>query len=280
MTQLVAGLRLAPVQCMGWGHPVTSGLPTIDHMLSSELQEPEDGEDHYSESLVRLPNLSISVPMPPLARKREIARDPEAPNEEVVYLSAQSLYKSLPRYDDVYARIAMQVPNARFWFIADRLDYATERFRARLKGAFAARGLDAAQFCDIKERLDQDAFYDLNRQADVGLDTLYWTGGMSTFEALACELPVVSWPGPMMRGRHSAAILTMAGLTDTIAGDPDQYVEIAVRLGRDRDWRMAQRDAVRANAHRAFDDAAAIEGLEAFLEDVCRPGDIDVADRR
>ncbi len=270
-TQLVAALRLAPVQCMGWGHPVTSGLPAIDHMLSSALQEPPDGDAHYSERLVRLPNLSISVPMPPLAHDRAIARDPEADNGDVVYLSAQSLYKSVPRYDDIYARIAAEVPNARFWFIADRLDYATERFRARLERAFAVRGLDYARFCHIKGRLDQDAFYDLNRQADVGLDTLYWTGCTSTFEALACGLPVVTWPGPMMRGRHSAAILTMAGLTDTIARDPDHYVEIAVRLGRDRAWREAQRNAVRENAHRAFDDAAAIRGLEAFLEEACRP---------
>ena len=271
-TQLVAALRLAPVQCMAWGHPVTSGLPTIDYMLSSELQEPADADAHYSERLVRLPNLSISVPMPLPSADQPITRDPEGAGEEVVYLSAQSLYKSVPRYDDIYPRIAAAVPNARFWFIADRLDYATERFRARLERAFAARGLDAARFCRIKERLDQDAFYDLNRQADVGLDTLYWTGCTSTFEALACGLPVVTWPGPMMRGRHSAAILTMAALTDTIARDADHYVEIAVRLGRDHAWRKRQREAVREGAHRAFGDAAAIRGLEAFLEEVCGPG--------
>jgi protein O-GlcNAc transferase len=268
-TQLVAALRLAPVQCMAWGHPVTSGLEAIDYMLSSALQEPADADDHYAERLVRLPNLSIAVPMPPLAPRRPGTRDPDGDNEEIVYLSAQSLYKSVPRYDDIYARIAAEVPNARFWFIADRLDYATKRIRARLERAFAARGLDAARFCQIKEHLDQDAFYDLNRQADVGLDTHYWTGCTSTFEALACGLPVVTWPGPMMRGRHTTAILTMAGLTDTIARDPDHYVRIAVRLGRDEAWRKQQRDAVRENAHRVFDDPVAIEGLEAFLEGAC-----------
>jgi predicted O-linked N-acetylglucosamine transferase (SPINDLY family) len=274
MTQLVAALRLAPVQCMAWGHPVTSGLPTIDHMLSSALQEPADADAHYSERLVRLPNLSISVPMPPPSAEREGAPEPAGAGDEVVYFSAQSLYKSVPRYDDIYARIAAAVPNATFWFIADRLDYATERFRERLERAFADRGLDAARFCRIKERLDQDAFYDLNRQADVGLDTLYWTGCTSTFEALACGLPVVTWPGPMMRGRHSAAILAMAGLTDTIARDADHYVEIAVRLGRDHAWRARLRAAVHEHAHRVFDDTAAIRGLEAFFEATCRPAGV------
>src|SRR4029077_2902951 len=48
MTQLAA-LRLAPVQCSTWGHPVTSGLPTVDYFLSSHLMEPEDGQAHYTE---------------------------------------------------------------------------------------------------------------------------------------------------------------------------------------------------------------------------------------
>ena len=67
-TFLPAALRLAPVQCASWGHPVTSGLPTIDYFLSSDLMEPEDGESHYSEKLVRLPNLSICFRFPEAAK--------------------------------------------------------------------------------------------------------------------------------------------------------------------------------------------------------------------
>src|SRR5262249_8425417 len=55
----LAAQRLAPVQCNSWGHPDTSGFPTLDYYLSSELMEPPDAEQHYTERLVRLPNLSI-----------------------------------------------------------------------------------------------------------------------------------------------------------------------------------------------------------------------------
>ena len=37
-----------------------------------------------------------------------------------------------------------------------------------------------------------------------------------------------------MRGRHSAAILTMMDLTETIASTLDEYVTLAVRLRRAR----------------------------------------------
>ena len=35
LTYFLAFARLAPVQCVTWGHPVTTGIPTIDYFLSS-----------------------------------------------------------------------------------------------------------------------------------------------------------------------------------------------------------------------------------------------------
>lgn len=47
----LAALRLAPIQCSLWGHPVTSGLPTIDYALTPEAFEPANAEQHYTERL-------------------------------------------------------------------------------------------------------------------------------------------------------------------------------------------------------------------------------------
>ncbi|MEY2979203.1 MAG: hypothetical protein RLZZ435_3342, partial [Cyanobacteriota bacterium] len=59
---LLARLRLAPVQCVLWGHPVTTGSEVIDYFLTADLMEPDDAPDHYSEQLVHLPNISWSYP--------------------------------------------------------------------------------------------------------------------------------------------------------------------------------------------------------------------------
>jgi predicted O-linked N-acetylglucosamine transferase (SPINDLY family) len=115
----LACLRLAPVQCVAWGHPVTSGLPEIDFFLSSELMEPADGAAHYTERLVRLPNLSVCyAPVggdgPPRDRA-SLGLDAG----DVVFVSCQSLFKYLPRFDAVFPAIAARVPNARFLFLAN-----------------------------------------------------------------------------------------------------------------------------------------------------------------
>ncbi len=60
VTVKLASLRLAPVQIAAWGHPETTGLPTMDYYLSAEAFEPEQAQDNYREKLVQLPNLGCA----------------------------------------------------------------------------------------------------------------------------------------------------------------------------------------------------------------------------
>lgn len=71
-------------------------------------------------------------------------------------------------------------------------------------------------------------------------------------------------PGQFMRGRHTYGILTQLGVTETIARDKDDYVNLAVRLGLDAAWRT--QIVMRMNAaHRLFySDARSVRALEDF----------------
>lgn len=249
---------------------MTSGLPTIDHFLSSDLMEPDHADVHYSEHLVRLPNLGNCYEFPDIP---DVARSEAHPSEEdgeIVYLCSQSLFKLLPQYDALYARIAAQVPNSRFWFIAHRSDFVTNQFKERLARAFSRQNLAADEHCVIHRRMNYSDFLALNQRADVALDSVLWSGHNSTFDAIACGLPVVTLPGPMMRGRHSYGILKMIGVEDTIARDEDQYVELAVRLAKDDKWRKRVANKVEEAKSRAFNDETPVRALEDFLEGACR----------
>ncbi|MBY0407638.1 MAG: hypothetical protein K2Q01_08090, partial [Rickettsiales bacterium] len=46
--------RLAPVQCTWGGHPVTTGIPTMDYYLTAQDAEPQHPEMHYTEKPVLL----------------------------------------------------------------------------------------------------------------------------------------------------------------------------------------------------------------------------------
>jgi protein O-GlcNAc transferase len=263
----LAAQRLAPVQCNAWGHPDTSGFPTLDFFLSSDLMEPADTQDHYTERLVRLPNLSIYYEPPDHGAVSVTRSDLGLRPGATIYWCSQAVYKYLPQFDQVFPRIAREVGDCHFTFIRfPGAAHVTDSFRRRLDAAFAACGLDAADHCAILPRLDPERYAAAVACCDVALDSIGWSGCNSTLECLAHDLPVVTLPGALMRGRHTAAILEMMGVTDTIARTVDEYVSTAVRLARDTEWRTELRSRIAANKHRVYRDRACIAALEDFLE--------------
>ncbi len=263
-TTQIAALRLAPVQCTAWGHPVTSGLPTVDYYLSSELMEPELAPQHYTETLIRLPHIGISYPKPPPPEVERARSHFGLRDDAVIYLSFQSPFKYLPQYDPLFAEIARRVPQAQFVFLKHGSTHGVRQFRQRLERAFAAVGLVAARFCIFLNKLDRLSFWCLNHISDVALDTPAWSGGNSTLEAVAYGLPVVTYPSAFMRGRHSAAILQRLGVTQTIAQSAEDYVAIATRLGLDLAWRRSIAEQLLAGADRLYDDVDCVRSLENF----------------
>ncbi|MCM0019898.1 MAG: tetratricopeptide repeat protein [Tagaea sp.] len=262
----LACLRFAPVQCVAWGHPETTGFATIDYFLTSDLMEPPDEAARYTERVVRLPHLSIDY-APPAGQAERTPAAFGLRDGAMKYLCCQSIFKYLPQDDDLLARIAGEVPDSQFVFLGHPTAPAlTARFRARLSAAFQARALDPVRHLVFVPWLDRARYAALNASCDLFLDTPRWSGGNTTLEAIAQGLPAITWPGPTMRARHTYAILRRMELDDAIAPTPDEYVDLAVRLGRDK-AALADLNA-RTRARRAilWRDRAPVAFLANFLE--------------
>jgi protein O-GlcNAc transferase len=269
----LAAQRLAPVQCSSIGHPQTSGLPTIDYFLSGDLIEPPDADAHYCERLIRLPNIAFHyepLDLPPARVTRsELGLRPTA----MAYWCAQSLFKYLPQHDEVFPRIAREVGDCQFAFIRHPSRAVMEVLHKRLDRAFAAHGLKANEYCLFLAPMQMSKFSAASAQCDVMLDSLEWSGGNTTLEALAQDLPVVTFEGALMRGRVSAGILRMTGLSETIATTVDDYVALAVRMAMDPAWRSEIKRRIAQDRIRLYRDRACIAALESFLERAVRgPG--------
>ena len=263
----LAALRLAPMQYASWGHPSTSGYPTIDVFLSSAAMEPEDGDGCYTERLVRLPGLSTTVTLEPLTEPVPSRASLELPEDATVFWCGQSLYKYLPRHDGVFAEIALRAPGCRFVFVEfPDSPSLTQRFRERLAGAFSARGLDAEASCVILPRMRPEAFRAAMGCADVVLDSIGWSGCNSLVDGLIHALPIVTLPGETMRSRHGAALLGLLGLEQLICATEEAYVERAVALGRD----AVQRDAVRTVLTRNLERLNETGPVAALAEHIIR----------
>ena len=264
LTFAIAGLRLAPVQCTDWGYPVTSGIPTIDYYISSELMEPENAQEHYSETLICLPNLGIAYPQLEVPSLTITRSDFGLRDDAVVYFCCQAPYKYLPQHDFIFVEIAKRVSQAQFVFVR------AEVLKPRIKEAFASVGKNSEDYCVFIPFLDHENYLKFHSISDIFLDTFGFTGGNTTLAALACNLPVVTCSSEFMRGRMSYGMLKMLELSETIAKNEAEYIEIAVRLGLEPEWRHEIVQYIAKQKDCLFDDKVSVAALEEFYQQVVR----------
>ncbi len=258
----LAALRLAPVQCVGWGHPVTTGLPQIDVYLSCAAMEPPDAQSHYTERLLTLPGIGTAYRLPqvPPAVSRASLGLPEG---VPLLLCPQSLFKIHPDNDALFARVLAAVPGAQLVFFAGRDPQITQRFVARL-----ARSGIVGERWRVLPQCGHEDFLRINGACDVMLDTLHWSGGNTSLDALACGLPIVTLPGRFMRGRQSAGMLRLMGLDELVAADEDVYVRTVTRVAGDAACRATLSARIRAARGAIFDTPAPIEAFAQHLREL------------
>ena len=270
MTLHLATRRLATLQVASWGHPITTGLPTIDLYFSGELLEPPEADTHYRERLVRLPGTGCCTTpielkpeeLPQLAADLALRRGPR-------FVIAQTPYKFDPADEALFASIAAAVGECTFILVSDpQFQWAMERLIDRLSRAFIERNLDPQKYLLVVQWVPREKFYTLLDLSDIFLDCLAFSGYTTAWQAVQRGLPVLTLEGKFMRQRLAAGLLRKIGMTDTIAATAEEYMAIAVRLAaecRDPERRDARRRALKAAAPLADNDVSVVRAFERNL---------------
>ena len=258
---LLAFSRCALVQVMGWGHPVTSGIPNIDYFLSTNKMEPQDGQMHYSETLIELEGLSICVEKPLLPENSSTGEHFGFDTSKPIYLCAQSLFKIHPNFDKIVMQLLKQDEKGIIYFISIN-EHADRQFRNRLKSVLGSK-ISRTQ---ILTRVHSKDFITLLSHADVTLDIPEWAGGKTSLESLAVGTPIVHWPGNLMRGRHTLALYQALGISDCIAKDSEQYVNIAYKIANDSKYRESLVKNINAKVDLLFNQKNNIDEISDVFE--------------
>ena len=264
LTYFLAYARLAPVQAVGWGHPDTTGLDTMDYFISAAPIEPGNAEEHYTERLIRLNRIPCYYQ--PLAAPTQIPSRAtlNLPETGTLYGCPQSLFKFHPDFDSVLETIAKGDPAGHIVLLEGEYSAWTAQLKARWAKT-APLLLERVLFLP---RLPMDRFMELIAHMDILLDPIHFGSGNTLYEAMIYGTPVVTWPGQFMRGRIVAGVYRQMGLVDApIAHSLEDYAPLALALGRDperrRLLRQASRDAAKGEL---FADMQAVREFETFIE--------------
>lgn len=252
--------RPAPVQASWLGFPGTSGATWIDYLIGDAQVTPLEHAAFYSEKIAQLP-----VCYQPNDRRRPLAgtgrrADWGLPEDALVLASFNQIYKIVPAWFGLWARLLRELPDAVLWQFA-----GTDAAQANLRRELAARGVDPARLV-FAPQVNSEQHLTRTALADVFVDTSPCNGHTTVSDALWAGLPVVTRRGDTFASRVGASLLHAVGLDEWVADDDEGYVQRVLQLARD----PQQRAAVRAQLQQArehaplFDSARFARDLEAL----------------
>jgi len=264
--------RSAPTQVAFWGHHGTSGLSHIDFYVVADGFEPDGAAfDKHTEQLVRLQNSGIGVylkrtdflPAHPKegsggrsAASRRALGIPESSN---VYLIPQSLPKLHPRFDDAIVGVLLADPDGVVLVPAD--GHGQRGWLYKLQARLARRIPDTGAFTRLIfcPRVGQQDLWRLFELADVALDPFPVGGGITSLELIATATPVVTLPSAQTVIRTTGTAYAAIGMEQLSVADVESYVDLALRLGTDRNFNREIRMRLGAASEALFTQQEAVD---------------------
>lgn len=230
--------RLAPIQIAAFAIFGTTGVKQMDGLLTDEYQSPTGTEDHYTEDLIRMPDGYVCFePYEHLPAIDNLDR-PSKP----IFGSFNNIAKICDKTLSLWSSVLSAVPDGMLIIKTSALaDTETrEMFMKRaMVAGIAEERLVLEGPCNHADLLKSYL------RVDVALDSLAYSGGLTTLESLWMGTPVVTLPGQTFARRHSLSHLSVAGLGNWVADSRDQYVSIAAELAAEAISRNDMRSWVR-----------------------------------
>ncbi len=259
LTFLLAFSRLAPVQAVMGGHPDTTGIDTVDYFLSSASIEPPEGDQHYSEKLVRLNTPPFRFSRSVLTATPKSRSELGLPSDGHIYFCPMMLQKLHPDFDNAINGILEK----------DRDGYVVlcESFQHARWGELVRNRLDKAVRSENRARVrfipwitDSQDFLQTIASSDILIDPFHFGIGTTAAIAFSAGTPLVTLPGEFMRGRGGLLYCNLLELPECVASTPEEYVELAVKLVLDKELNSAVRRKIQANSAILFrNDQSATE---------------------
>ena len=260
----VLARRPAPVQVTGIGYFNTTGLPAIDYMLTDVHVDPIGTADpSFTEEMLRLPHSHFCYTLP-----EDLPAVTPPPMERRGYVTFGSFNN--------FSKVTEEVLH--LWrALLDAVPHARLLVKSKLFGSAEGREIAAERFarCGIAaERVEMRGFgpHHLAEYGDmdIALDTFPYTGGMTTCEALAMGVPVVTLRGESHGARFGESLLRNANQPELIAATPEDYVRLAVRLASSPEQLRTLRMGLRPRLERSplMDAHTYVRDVEAAYTEI------------
>lgn len=274
-TYPLAHCRLAPVQVTTWGHSDTSGIPTIDHYISSSLYELDDinkARMHYSENLILHRSLCTHYYRPfdaEVLKQMKSRKHFFLPSSATVYLLIQTPFKLVSSFLRCISGIVKRDPKA----ILVMTSHPTDTAPAEKNYQTLESMLNREEIARVRvfPWLPYIEAQNLIHVSDVLLDSYPFGGCNTSIESLSVGKPLVTLPSEFLYGRFTLGFYKKLGVMDLVAGSFEEYVDIALRVGNDISFRNDVSSRISKMSQFLFEDNETVREWDDTLYSLCAP---------
>lgn len=223
----------APVQLSWAAYPATTGLSTIDYVITDPILWPPGSQQsrYWTEQPCHMPDSFVVYQ--PYIRHPERWKNPAyqvgpspalSRGGQITFGSGSSLARLTPSTVALWSRVLHAIPDS-------RLKLECNCAPDIVKALFAEQGL-ATERIEASERssASQYLFY---HDIDIALDCTPSNGGVTTLDTLWMGVPLVTLQGETVASRLGASFLAQMGREAWVAHNADQFVAIACDLAAD-----------------------------------------------
>lgn len=234
-------MQPAPVQGSYLGYPNTTGLKSIDYLITDEHCDPQpEADKYYSESLCRIPG-SFFCYQPP-ENSPDVAPAPVIDNGYITFASYNNLAKIGEEVIELWSQVLQAIPDARL--IVQCLSLNDPPTRKRYEELFQANEINISR---IKFTTFEgfDSYLAGHAEVDIVLDTFPWNGHTVSCHALWMGVPVITLAGDRHSSRMGASILSNLDLEECIAHSSSDFIAKAKAFANDKQHLTSLRQQLR-----------------------------------
>ncbi|MGL6196049.1 MAG: hypothetical protein ACRC2T_14630, partial [Thermoguttaceae bacterium] len=258
--------RLSPKQFTSWGTHGTSGIDCVDSYLSWDRAEIKNAQEHYSEQLAAFGTYPLYAQSldnaPPAASRKTLG----LPDNGAIYLCPHRPPKYHPMFDEYLLRILENDPLGHLYLLLGEPSLLNSQIISRLRRVIPE---NLFRRIVILPQLRVADYYKLLSVSDVVLHSPCYSGEITTQDAIWYGIPCVSLRGELLVQRYTHAFYDMIKLQEIVANDISSYVNIAIQLGTNTDFREDITASLRELKERLFeDDKVLLEWKKYLLENI------------
>ncbi len=203
----------------------TTGLESVDYLISDWHESPEGEEKFYTEKLVRLPDDYVCY-MPPVYAP-DVEPLPYEKNNYITFGCFNNPSKVNNEILDRWGEILNKLPESRL--LLKSKQYETDELKRRIIKHMERAGISSDRLI-FRGETNHKKHLECYNEVDIALDPWPYSGGVTTCEALWMGVPVVTKPGPTFAGRHSATHLHNAGFPHWVVDSWEEYIRTVLNM--------------------------------------------------